>query len=90
MKKHLTITAVLCLLAAPAFADHANPWAGEGDTVLSRNHDANQAKSVNTPGQDEMRGKMEQRARGKLEDAGRSNQSGGRSQASRGGKGRGS
>ncbi|WP_420324803.1 hypothetical protein [Mameliella sp.] len=56
------------LISASVQADHANPWAGEDDTVLSRNHDANQARSIGTPGENEMRGVMNRRAHGKLAD----------------------
>lgn len=56
MKIRLIATTVISLMAAPAFAAHGNPWATEGDTVLGKNHDANQVQSVGTPGKDEMRG----------------------------------
>ena len=68
MKSYLTVAAVLGCLTSPALAAHANPWASESATVLSKNHDANQARSVNTPGEDEMRGAMARNARGKLGD----------------------
>ncbi|SNR55869.1 hypothetical protein [Puniceibacterium sediminis] len=83
MKSNLALTAILTFLAAPVLADHANPWAGEGDTVLSKNHEANQQKSVGTPGEGEMRGAMVQKARGKLEGFAGSGGAG----KSRGGKG---
>ncbi|WP_421904558.1 hypothetical protein [Mameliella sp.] len=56
------------LISASVQADHANLWAGEDDTVLSKNHDANQARSIGTPGENEMRGVMNRRAHGKLAD----------------------
>ncbi len=63
MKNHTTRTlvaafAALAFLGTPSLAAHNNPWASEGDVLLSRNHDDNQLKSVGTPGQDEMRGEM--------------------------------
>ena len=65
--KTLTLAAALTALSfAQVIAGHANPWATEADSVLEKNHDANQAKSVNAPGEDEMRGNMAQRAWGKL------------------------
>ena len=67
MKRTLTFAALVALMAAPAFSNHANPWANENDTVLSKNHESNQLKSIDTPGEDEMRGAMVQKARGKLE-----------------------
>jgi hypothetical protein len=66
-KTLLTLAAILGSLAAPAVADHANPWASDTDTVLSKNHDTNQARSADTPGEDEMRGAMKQTAHGKLD-----------------------
>ncbi len=50
----------------PAMAAHANPWAGDDDSVPAANHDSNQAKSVGTPGQDEMNGAMSRSAHGKM------------------------
>jgi len=50
--------AALALLSTPALAAHNNPWASEGDILLSKKHDDNQLKSVGTPGEDEMRGDM--------------------------------
>ncbi|MBV7392579.1 hypothetical protein [Mameliella sediminis] len=58
----------LVLMSGAALASHANPWATADDTVLEKYHDANQAKSIGTPGEDEMRGAMTRKARGKLED----------------------
>lgn len=58
----------IALMSAPVQAEHANPWAGEDDTVLAKNHDTNQARSIGTPGEDEMRGVMNRRAHGKLDD----------------------
>ncbi|WP_323772134.1 hypothetical protein [Antarctobacter sp.] len=62
------VTLSLVVLSGAAQADHGNPWATADDTVLSKNHDANQAKSVGTPGEDEMRGALTRAARGKLDD----------------------
>jgi hypothetical protein len=62
-----TALALGALMAGPALADHANPWATPEDTVLSQFHDDNQARSVGTPGEDEMRGAMVRSARGKLD-----------------------
>lgn len=47
---------LLTLSVAPVLADHGNPWAGPDDEVKSQFHDANQEKSLNTPGEDEMHG----------------------------------
>lgn len=47
---------LLTLSTAPVWADHGNPWAGPDDEVKSQFHDANQEKSLNTPGEDEMHG----------------------------------
>jgi len=67
MTKTLIVVAALCgALAVPAHADHNNPWATADDVVLSKNHEANQAKSADTPGNDEMRGVMVRSAHGKL------------------------
>lgn len=60
------ILAATAFSAATAQAAHNNPWAGEEDVVLSIYHDANQAKSIGTPGEDEMRGVMSRNANGKL------------------------
>ena len=46
-------------------AGHANPWADDLSEVLQKNHDTNQAKSADTPGEDEMRGVMSRNAYGK-------------------------
>jgi len=66
MQKLMVMTAVVMVLGGPALAGHANPWATEEDTILSKNHEENLAKSVDTPGEDEMLGVMVQNARGKL------------------------
>ncbi|SNS95476.1 hypothetical protein [Antarctobacter heliothermus] len=68
-KTTMTLAIGLAMLSGAVQADHANPWATAEDTVLSKNHDANQAKSVGTPGEDEMRGAMTRAARGKTGDA---------------------
>lgn len=67
--KTKTVAGVLLALCAvtPALAGHNNPWATDGDTILSQNHEANLLQSVDTPGEDEMLGVMVQQARGKLE-----------------------
>ncbi|MBE1296645.1 hypothetical protein [Phycobacter azelaicus] len=52
--------------APQAFAAHANPWADEDDEVQEQFHDVNQAKSADTPGQDQMNGAMTRSAHGKL------------------------
>ncbi|WP_238363967.1 hypothetical protein [Mesobacterium pallidum] len=59
--KALTLAAALVLGAsAMAYADHANPWAGEDDDVNAQYHEANQAFSADRPGEDEMRGRQVQ------------------------------
>ncbi|SFL06731.1 hypothetical protein [Celeribacter marinus] len=85
MKAHLTLAAVLGLLAAPVFADHGNPWATEDDVVLSQYHDINQAKSIGTPGENEMRGLASDNARGNSKNAGRTNANRGSEPKKRGG-----
>lgn len=61
MMKKLAIAITLAVFAAtPALAAHNNPWAASEDTVLGKNHDANQEQSAGTPGEDEMRGDMAQ------------------------------
>jgi hypothetical protein len=62
--------ATVILLAPPAQAGHANPWATADDTVLARNHDDNQARSAGTPGEDEMNGAGVRSAAGKLDGRG--------------------
>ena len=59
MKKIIIAIAALAL-AGPAMASHNNPWAEEGDVLLAKNHEQNQAKSIGTPGEDEMKGEMHQ------------------------------
>ena len=66
MKSSICLACILAALSGPALADHGNPWASEDDFVLSKNHDANQARSIDTPGEDEMRGKLTRSAHGKL------------------------
>ncbi|WP_439155065.1 hypothetical protein [Yoonia sp.] len=51
---------VAVALCTPAIAAHNNPWATETDAVLAKNHDENQAQSIDTPGTDEMRGNVVQ------------------------------
>ena len=63
---HLAMIAALCIAGDAALAAHANPWAGEDDEVNAQFHDENQARSVGTPGEDEMRGTMTRNAFGKL------------------------
>lgn len=63
----MTVPAAALSLSAPLHAEHANPWATEDDTVLAKNHDTNQGRSVDMPGADEMRGTMTKSARGKTE-----------------------
>ena len=66
MTRTIAIAALFAAAALPAAADHANPWATADDTVLSQFHDVNQARSADTPGEDEMNGVMERNANGKL------------------------
>jgi hypothetical protein len=66
MTRTIAIAALFAAAALPAAADHANPWATADDTVLSQFHDVNQARSADTPGEDEMNGVMERTANGKL------------------------
>jgi len=91
--KLTTAMAITFGFVTAALAGHANPWATADDVILERHHDTNQARSADTPGQDEMRGAMVQRARGKLEGAGSDRSGGsagrdtGKSQGNGGGKG---
>ncbi|WP_146344222.1 hypothetical protein [Falsiphaeobacter marinintestinus] len=57
---------ILTTASSRAMAAHANSWADGDDSVVSANHDSNQAKSVGTPGQDEMNGAMSRSAHGKM------------------------
>jgi hypothetical protein len=68
MKTTALLTIACFLLGGPGLAGHANPWASEDDVVLQKNHEVNQLKSINTPGEDEMRGNMTRSAFGKLSD----------------------
>jgi len=61
------LSVVILLVASSAQAAHNNPWATPEDDVLAKNHEQNQEKSIGTPEQDEMRGIMNQNARGKLD-----------------------
>ena len=65
MTRTTAIAALFAVAALPAFADHANSWADDDDEVLSQFHDANQARSVGTQGEDEMNGVMERNSFGK-------------------------
>ena len=67
MKKSVLLAIFAGLIALPIFAGHANPWATEDDELLMKNHEENLAKSEDTPGEDEMLGRMVQNARGKLD-----------------------
>lgn len=66
MKNTILLAGAMAMMSGVAFADHGNPWATEDDVVLSRYHDENQARSIDTPGEDEMRGRMVQPASGKI------------------------
>lgn len=68
IKTKMIIASLLCLLAAPLAAGHANPWATDDDDLLMQYHEENLTQSEDTPGEDEMLGVMVQNARGKLED----------------------
>lgn len=67
MKLFSALLAMIFLSAGGAWAGHANPWASEGDILQMQYHEENLAKSVGTPGEDEMRGIMVQKAHGKLD-----------------------
>ncbi|WP_372922765.1 hypothetical protein [Roseovarius sp.] len=74
----LAVGLVLSILTtAPALAAHNNPWATPEDTVLGKNHDANQEQSMGRPGEDEMRGDMMQTDNGATERGGSGRGSGG-------------
>jgi len=54
------------LVTGAAHAGHANLWATPEDDLLMQYHDENLEQSVDTPGEDEMLGVMDQGAYGKL------------------------
>jgi hypothetical protein len=59
--KRIVLGLVLASLAvAPGFAAHNNSWADADDTILGQNHDDYQERSIDTPGEDEMKGQMTQ------------------------------
>ncbi len=62
MNKIVLGLAIGALAVTPSFAEHNNPWSGAEDIIQGKNHDANQEKSVGTPGKDEMNGQMAQTA----------------------------
>jgi hypothetical protein len=86
MKTLLGFAALVAMTVSPALANHANPWATGDDVVLSRFHDENQARSADTPGEDEMRGKMTRSANGKTGESG-STRSGSASKGGQSGNG---
>ena len=63
--KLLLSTMVLATSVQMSLAAHANSWAGGDDAVLGVNHDSNQARSADTPGQDEMNGLGARNSHGK-------------------------
>ncbi|MGG7564997.1 hypothetical protein ACQ5SO_02395 [Rhodovulum sp. DZ06] len=75
--------ALLLGLPGAALAGHNNPWSSDLASLNEQFHDENQARSADTPGEDEMRGVMVQNAHGKLSDV-----AGGRG-AAQGGTGQG-
>ncbi|GGE50103.1 hypothetical protein [Actibacterium pelagium] len=81
--KEAVILALCAGLASPALAGHNNPWTDDLSILKEQYHDANQEQSIDTPGEDEMRGEMEQNANGKLDGG----SGGGGSQGSGEGKG---
>ncbi|MFA8442091.1 hypothetical protein [Yoonia sp.] len=58
MKRIVLGLVLASLAAAPAIAAHNNPWADAEDTILGKNHDDFQERSIDTPGEDEMNGDM--------------------------------
>lgn len=67
MPMTVVILALFQMAATGVWAAHANPWAGDDDSPLSKDHDTNQEQSIDTTGDDEMKGVMSRTARGKLE-----------------------
>ncbi|EAU45619.1 hypothetical protein [Salipiger bermudensis] len=68
MKQFATLALAVIALTGSAStlaAGHANPWTDDLSEVREKNHDSNQAKSTDTPGEDEMRGVMSRNAHGK-------------------------
>ena len=87
MKVILLVAVMGSSIAAPLIAGHANPWATEGDVLEMQYHEENLARSLGTSGEDEMLGTMVQKARGKLDDSGGADASGG-SGGNKGGMGK--
>lgn len=85
-KTGICVIAALGMMSSAAMAAHANPWADPEDVVQSQYHEDNQARSIDTPGEDEMKGVMTRNAHGKLGTAG-GNAQGGQGQGSGNGKG---
>ncbi len=57
--------AAIAAMAQTVSAAHGNSWAGGDDAPLGPNHDANQSRSIDTPGEDEMNGDGARSAHGK-------------------------
>jgi uncharacterized membrane protein YgcG len=86
----LIVAAVIAVATGTVVsADHNNPWATAGDIVLSKNHDSNQLKSLDTPGEDEMRGNMNQNGASKTGGNRGSGGSGSKGDSSKGGSSKG-
>jgi len=66
MRNAIALAVALAALSGPVHAGHNNPWATPDDVILSKKHDANQVKSADTPGEDEMRGAVTQAGSGKV------------------------
>lgn len=60
MKRIAFGLALAAIVAAPAIAAHNNPWADGDDTILGKNHDDYQERSIDTSGEDEMKGQLDQ------------------------------
>ena len=59
MKRILLAVTCQFALAAPALAAHNNPWAEADDVLIGAMHEVNLTQSSDTPGEDEMKGKLE-------------------------------
>lgn len=66
--RSITLSSALfaLLVSGAVHAGHANPWATPENDLLMQYRDENLEQSVETPGEDEMRGVMVQGAYGKL------------------------
>ncbi|WP_300548941.1 hypothetical protein [Roseovarius sp.] len=96
MKNFALGFAIASLTVTPVIAEHNNPWATPTDTVLAQFHEENQEVSIDTPGEDEMNGRLVQNVSanageglGGSDTGGGSGQGGGQGGGGQGGGGQG-